>query len=87
MSKTRNRRRSPKKSTETESMLFGEDNYKLIVLGLVMIIAGFAAMYIENKVNGFISLYISPVVIVAGYAEIIYAIMKPNKKLEDNPQS
>ncbi|HKJ30842.1 MAG TPA: hypothetical protein VKA34_03400 [Balneolales bacterium] len=87
MSKTNRRRRSGKKEKETQSMLFGEDNYKLIVLGLVLIIAGFAAMYIENKVNGFISLYISPVVIVAGYAEIIYAIMKPNKKLQDGTQS
>jgi len=68
-------------------MLFGEDNYKLIILGLILVVAGFLAMYLENNVNGFISLYISPVVIVAGYAEIIYAIMKPNKKLQEDTHS
>lgn len=65
-------------------MLFNEDNYKLIILGVLMVIAGFTAMYLEHKVFGFITLYISPVVIVAGYAEIIYAIMKPNKKKEED---
>jgi hypothetical protein len=32
-------------------------------------------MYIENAYQGFVSLYISPILIVGGYAEIIYALL------------
>lgn len=87
MSKSNRNRKSQRKKRHSNEMLFGEDNYKLIILGLILVVAGFLAMYLENNVNGFISLYISPVVIVAGYAEIIYAIMKPNKKLQEDTHS
>ena len=40
-----------------------------------LISVGFAAMYIESAYLGPISLYVSPVLIVSGYAEIIYALM------------
>lgn len=57
-------------------MIFEAWNYKILALGLVLIAAGFSAMYIENEVSGFISLYISPIVIMSGYASIIVAILK-----------
>lgn len=57
-------------------MIFGPWNYKVLSLGLILVIVGFSAMYIENKVDGFISLYISPIVIMAGYVTVILAILK-----------
>lgn len=57
-------------------MIFSSWNYKVLALGLFLVIAGFAAMYIENKVEGIISLYISPIVIMAGYITVIVAILK-----------
>lgn len=57
-------------------MLFGTWNYKILSLGFFLIIVGFVAMYLENEVHGFISLYISPIVIMAGYLSVIVAIMK-----------
>lgn len=57
-------------------MLFKAWNYKVLSIGLLMIVAGFTAMYIENEVHGFISLFVSPIVIMAGYITIIIAIMK-----------
>lgn len=56
-------------------MLFDAWNYKMLIAGLLMITAGFTAMYLENEVHGFISLYLSPVVIMAGYVTILVAIM------------
>lgn len=56
-------------------MIFHSFNYKLLALGLILIAAGFSAMYIENEVNGIISLFISPIVIMAGYVTIIFSIM------------
>ena len=56
-------------------MLFSAHNYALIGLGLLAIVIGYAAMRIENEVDGLISLYIAPLLILAGYLEIIYAIL------------
>lgn len=62
---------SPKKP-----MIFSPWNYKVLALGLFLVIVGFSAMYIENEVKGIISLYISPIVIMAGYITVIVAILK-----------
>ncbi len=48
----------------------------MIGIAILLIVSGFAAMYIENEIDGFISLYISPIVIMAGYVVVIFAIMK-----------
>lgn len=61
---------------DTSGMLFGAWNYKVLALGLFLVIAGFTGMYLENEVHGFISLYVSPIVIMAGYLSVILAIMK-----------
>lgn len=60
-------------------MIFNSWNYKVLALGLFLVIAGFSAMYIENKVEGIISLYISPIVIMAGYITVIVAILKHDR--------
>ncbi|HEX6982733.1 MAG TPA: hypothetical protein VF181_08220 [Balneolaceae bacterium] len=58
------------------SMIFSAWNYKMLSLGLLLVIIGFTAMYIENEVYGFISLFISPIMIMAGYVTVIFAILK-----------
>lgn len=69
---------------EIKPMLFSPLNYKLMGLGVLLVIIGFTAMRIENEVYGVISLYFSPVVILAGYIMVIYAILKRDHKLEDS---
>ena len=46
-------------------------------------------MYMENEIDGFISLFISPILIMAGYVIVIFAILKHNrgKKEESNQPS
>lgn len=66
------------KSDKTQ-MLFSAWNYKVLSLGLLLVIVGFTAMYLENEVQGFISLFISPIAIMAGYITVILAIMKQDK--------
>ena len=56
-------------------MPFETKNYVLIVVGLILIAVGYAIMAIENEVDGFLSLYVSPILLLAGYVEIIYAIV------------
>jgi len=57
-------------------MLFKATNYKILLMGLLLVLIGFVAMYMENEVNGFISLFISPILILAGYGVVIFSIMK-----------
>ncbi len=81
---TQQKKRS-RRIKETKPMLFTALNYKLLGLGVLMVIVGFTIMRLENEVYGFISLYISPVVILAGYIVVIAAILKKDHKTEDSP--
>jgi uncharacterized membrane protein len=69
-----------------DDMVFTAYNYKLIAIGIALVVFGFAIMAIENQWDGFISLYISPVLIVAGFAELAWAIMA-NDPAEKEPKA
>lgn len=56
-------------------MVFTRQNYLLMVFGVVLVIVGYYIMRAENEVDGFISLYVAPLIILGGYLEIIYAIL------------
>lgn len=81
MSKTRSRanRKKRRKGGLDKPMLFTAFNYRIMVTGILMVMSGFAAMYIENLEKGIFSLYISPIIIVAGFAVVAYAILKTDK--------
>ncbi len=66
---------SSKRRGSSDTLVFENWNYVLLLIGVLLITVGFAAMYLENAYQGFISLYVSPILIVGGYAEIIYALM------------
>lgn len=76
------RRRTHKK--DTKPMFFTPLNYKILGLGILLVVIGFTAMRLENEVYGFVSLYISPVVILAGYVSVVIAILKRDHKIENN---
>jgi len=57
------------------SMILLPHNYVLIAFGALAIVIGYAIMRIENEVDGILSLYIAPILILGGYLEIIYAIL------------
>ncbi|MFD2533062.1 hypothetical protein [Gracilimonas halophila] len=64
---------------DKQPMFFSAYNYKMIGLAIFLIFAGFTAMYLENEVSGFISLFISPILIMAGYVLVVFAIMKHDR--------
>lgn len=66
---------SKRKNKGPSALLFEKRNYVAILAGLFLIVVGFTAMYLEGQFEGFISLYISPIVILAGYAVVGYGIM------------
>jgi hypothetical protein len=68
---------SAKRKKRTQKpMAFQALNYKILGVGVLLIVIGFTIMRLENEVYGFISLYISPVVIMAGYVVVALAILK-----------
>jgi len=82
-----NTRSTKKRQRQTQRkgvMVFERRNYMLLLLGIVMIISGYVMMRMENEVEGFISLYVAPLILLAGYLEIIYAVLwrpKPNESV------
>jgi len=81
-------RKTRRRKTEySKPMLFTGMNYKLMGLGLILVIIGFAAMRIENEVYGVVSLYFSPIVILTGYAVVGYSILKRDHKLDNHSQT
>lgn len=56
-------------------MVFTRRNYLLLLLGVALVVVGYVIMRIENEVDGFISLYVAPLLILGGYLEIIYAVL------------
>jgi uncharacterized membrane protein HdeD (DUF308 family) len=67
--------KSPRPKRRGETMVFDRRNYMLVSLGVAAIVVGFAIMRIENAVDGFLSLYVAPLLLLGGYLEIIYAIL------------
>lgn len=61
-------------------MVFERRNYMLLLLGVALVVVGYVIMRMENEVDGFISLYVAPLLILGGYLEIIYAILWRPKK-------
>lgn len=72
--------KSNRSTNDSKPMLLTPLNYKIMGLGVLLVIIGFTAMRIENEVYGVISLYISPIVILSGYIVVIYSILKKNHK-------
>ncbi len=67
--------KSSKRRGQSGLLVFERRNYLLLLIGVALIVVGFTAMYLENQYQGFISLYVSPILIIGGYAEIIYALL------------
>ncbi len=89
MARPSGRRRTPqaRKQRRGTRMVFRRKNYVLLLLGIAMVALGYAMMRIENEVDGFISLYVAPLLILGGYLEIIWAILvRPAAAEEDAPK-
>jgi len=65
-----------RRKKDKKPMAFSELNYKILGIGVLLIVIGFTIMRLENEVFGIVSLYIAPVVIMAGYVTVAVAILK-----------
>ncbi len=56
---------------------FGKKNYQWMIIGIVILIAGFTIMALEKAQHGFgfLGLTLGPVIVMAGFIIEIYAIL------------
>ncbi len=77
-SPSRRTTRSGRRSAATPAggaLVFTRRNYVLLGIALALVVLGYAIMRIDNQVDGFLSLYVAPILILGGYLEAIYAIL------------
>lgn len=63
------------KTKRHTALVFEPRNYVLLLAAVSLIVVGFVLMYLEGEFLGFISLTVSPILILGGYAGIIYALL------------
>lgn len=68
-------RRRPAAGAPEGAPVFTKRNYVLLGIGLALIIVGYVLMRAENEVDGPLSLFVAPILLLAGYLEVIYAIL------------
>jgi hypothetical protein len=71
MPKASKRRSKSRQST----LIFESTNYLWLAGSAFLIAVGFLAMYLEGEFLGVVSLNVSPLLILAGYAGLIYGIL------------
>jgi len=59
----------------SSSTVFARRNYVLLLVGIALVVVGFAAMRIDNQLESVVSLYLAPLLILGGYLEVIYAVL------------
>ncbi|MGM0531672.1 MAG: DUF3098 domain-containing protein [Bacteroidota bacterium] len=86
-----------KKKTDRESQLvFTKENYKLLIIGAVIIVIGFLLMVggkaespeqFNPEIFSFRRITLAPIVVLLGFAFEIYAIMKKPKETKEEQSS
>ncbi|MFO8098287.1 MAG: DUF3098 domain-containing protein [Salinibacter sp.] len=75
----------PKSSKQKRrtALVFEKQNYMLLLTGFLLIVVGFVAMYLEGEFLGFVSLTLSPLLVLAGYGVVGYGLLWwPNQETE-----
>jgi hypothetical protein len=74
-----------KKSTTEKStpsnatFIFKKQNYMLMIIGLIVVVLGFALMYGKEDIYDFRKTTLAPIVVILGFIIEIVAIMKKPK--------
>jgi hypothetical protein len=58
------------------ALVFESTNYLWIAGSALLITVGFIAMYLDGQFLGAVSLTVAPILIVAGYAALVYGILQ-----------
>jgi len=84
--RTRTRRGASKRAAtgRQAALVFAPRNYHLLLGAVALIVIGYTVMRAENEVDGFLSLYVAPVLLLAGYVGVLFAILwRPRVRVDD----
>lgn len=79
-----------KEETKNSEFLFGKENYKILIIGLVVIAIGFLLMsgganenpnVFNEEVYSFRRIRLAPTVVLIGFGITIFSILKTDKKV------
>ncbi|MFP4620330.1 MAG: DUF3098 domain-containing protein [Bacteroidales bacterium] len=85
-----------KKQNPTDQLVFTRENYKLLIIGAVIIVIGFLLMVggkaespdqFNPEIFSFRRIILAPIFVLLGFAFEIYAIMKKPKEDKEEKQS
>lgn len=80
------KRKKINKIRESKAMLFGRKNYLLLGVAITLLVVSFGGMYIENEFKGWFSLYIAPILAIAGFITVVFAILGQSEA-ESEPEN
>lgn len=83
----RKSRRARKAGKDNKPMLFDQQNYAYMFAGIMMVFIGFFGMWLESAVDGFFSLFISPLLVIGGFIVVAYGVLLPHKEETSNSSS
>lgn len=68
-------------SDKKNKFAFGKENYKWMLIGLAVLLAGFITMSLDKEQHGFgfLGLTLGPIMIMAGFVIQFFAIFKKSK--------
>lgn len=66
-------------ANERASFVFGKENYRLMIIGLIVIVIGFALMSGTEDIMSTTKITIAPILVLAGFGIEFYAILKKTK--------
>ena len=79
-SSKKNKAAAETKSTPVQTnFVFGPQNYRLMLIGLAVIVVGFILMYGKEDIYDFRKITLAPIVVIAGFVIEIFAIMRKPK--------
>ena len=85
-----------KKTSRENQLVFTRENYKLLIIGAVIIVIGFLLMVggkaespdqFNPEIFSFRRITLAPIIVLLGFAFEIYAIMKKPKENEEEQSS
>lgn len=78
-----------KNNDNNNEFLFGKTNYKILIIGIILIATGFILMsgggsddpnVFNEEIFNFRRIRLAPTIVLAGFGVVIYSIFKKDKK-------
>ncbi len=67
---------TPIKESPQEDFVFGKNNYRLMLLSIIVVVFGFMLMIGDTDIYEFRKIVLAPIVVLAGFAIGFIAILK-----------